>query len=84
MQQQYGLQPADETKAYITYLIGRDFVDRLQELLQGLEQQRQELSISDVQVCKSPQAGVPVSLRQTYMSSLFTVCTLGIKIFNKD
>ena len=50
MQQQYGLQPADETKAYITYLIGRDFVDRLQELLQGLEQQRQELSISDVQV----------------------------------
>jgi len=45
----FGLQPDDETRAYITYLIGREFTG-LQELLASLEKRSAQLGITDIQV----------------------------------
>ncbi len=49
-QQLGGLEPVDETKAYVSYVVTQDREQALIELLHRLEDNRQELGITDVQV----------------------------------
>lgn len=53
MQQVAHLKPSDENKAYITYLISRSQAADLPGILLGLEEQKSDLGITDVQVRSS-------------------------------
>ena len=50
VQQRFGFEPVQESRAYITYQIGRDREAVLPELLAQLEEQQEALGITDLQV----------------------------------
>lgn len=50
VQERFGFQPVQETRAYMTYLIGRDAESALPELLKQLEAETDALGITDIQV----------------------------------
>lgn len=50
VQERFGFQPVQESRAYITYLIGRDSESALPELLKQLEADKDALGITDIQV----------------------------------
>jgi hypothetical protein len=49
-----GLEPAEETRAYVTYQVGREREAALPALLKELEAERDRLGITDMQARAAP------------------------------